>query len=117
MDCGMTFKSVEGRLEAPYHMRYSTDGLVLRVLGSKTLISSEETTMIYFDAQKWNAIPDVPQTMNFPGTYLPEQDLLVVLCQNCLCMPRSNSLAYLVRGTSKLHSVLCKGTRFRNVVT
>jgi len=95
MNCGMTFESAEGRLEAPYHMSYSTDGLVLRVLGSKTLISSEEATTIYFDAQKWNAIPDVPQTTYFPGTYLPERDFPVVLCQNCLCVPHNGSLAYL----------------------
>jgi len=94
MDCGMTFdsKSAEGRLEAPYHMSYSTDGLVLRVFGSKTFISSEETITIYFDARKWNAIPDVGQTTNFSGTYLPERSFPVLLQRNCLCVRRNRSL-------------------------
>ncbi len=95
MDCGMTFEPTEGRLEAPHHMSYSTDGLVLRILGSETMTSSEMPVMIYFDAQKWIAIPDVPQTTDFPGTYLPERSFPVVLSQNCLCVRRRDSLAYL----------------------
>ncbi len=91
----IVFESAEGRLKAPYHMSYSTDGLVLRILGSKILVSSEEPVTIYFDAQKWNAIPDVPQATNFPGTYLPERSFPVVLQQNCLCVRRRDSLAYL----------------------
>ncbi len=95
MDCGMTFDSTEGRLEAPYHMSYSTDGLVLRILGSKTSVSSEDRVTSYFDAQKWQAIPDVPQTVNFPGTYSPERSFPVLLQGNCLCVRRKRSLVYL----------------------
>ncbi len=107
----MGFKPAEDRLEAPYHMRYSTDGLVLRVLGSKTMVSSEEATKIYFDTQKWNAMWDVPQTTNFPRTYLPEPDFPVVLHQNCLCVRRRVSLAWLPDNFEPISDVLQIGRR------
>ena len=94
MNCETTLESAEGRLEAPYHMSYSTDGLVLRVLCSKTSASSEEPVTIYFDAQKWDAIPFPSRTTNFPCTYLPERSFPIILERNCLCVRRGGSLAY-----------------------
>ena len=94
INCETTLESAEGRLEAPYHVSYSTDGLVLRVLCSKTSASSEEPVTIYFDAQKWDAIPLPSRTTTFPGTYLPERTFPVILERNCLCMRRGGLLAY-----------------------
>ena len=79
-----TFESMEGRLEAPYHMSYSTDGLVLHILGSKTSVSSEDQVTSYFNAQKLQAIPDVPQTVNFLGPTHPN-DLFLYCFRGTAC--------------------------------